>query len=53
MTFTIVYIFIAVATFIAVKSPTDHTVSDLIASAVAGVIWPLVFTSRIIAKIFS
>ena len=53
MTFTIVYIFVAVATFIAVKSPNDYTVSDLIASLITGAIWPLTFTVRIITKIFS
>ena len=52
MTFAIVYIFIAVATFFAVKSPTDYTASDLIASLITGAIWPLTFTARIIAKIF-
>jgi hypothetical protein len=52
MTFAIVYVFIAVCTSIAVvKAPYDD--SEIIASGLAGLVWPLLFTVRIISKIFS
>ena len=48
------YAFIALATTIAVHNDNNPNRSvELIASAIAGATWPLLFTVRIIVKILS
>jgi len=52
MIFYIAYAFIALATAIAVFEDTpSNRRNELIASAISGAAWPLLFTVRIIAKI--
>ena len=53
MLFYIAYAFIALATAIAVYDGTAPSRNELIASAIAGAAWPLLFTVRIIAKILN
>ena len=54
MLFYIAYAFIALATTVAVyKKDDSNPTGELIASVVAGALWPLVFTTRIIGKILN
>ena len=50
MLFYIAYAFIALATTIAVYDVTAPSLIELIASAITGAAWPLLFTVKIIVK---
>jgi hypothetical protein len=51
MIFYIAYAFVALATTVAVYDGTAPSRNELIASAVTGAWWPLLFTVKIIYKI--
>ena len=51
MIFYIAYAFVALATAIAIYDVTAPSRNELIASAITGASWPLLFTVKIISKI--